>query len=468
MMKDTEDPPTDSMYQLHDDVDQEQPLQGQGQRDNSAMTRGDQYSSPMTVAVDTGDPRTSSKYHVHNDEQLHQDQNQNQNQPLQQPDTSAMMSGSTISPMTTTDAATYYGVTLSPPTSPDRTATTTSGNESSLMTPQRPLPQPHRRRQPQHHHGKAKEVVVLVKSYYVSHSLRVPSLRSPTKPEVLTTLSATTWFEIQAQLEPLVKRHLCLPKSYLFVPIWCIVAAVGWFICFSIAAAKAAMNSSSSSSNYNYQQDYNDDQYATNVNNYDNYYYNDYYSSFATQTAAPSSNSNLTPVSMIFWTGLYFVLLTLVWIICSRWIARKNQPVDDELREVCMELSRSKTQSEGYRLEYAKANYDSQDPFRNDLFATRVLRFVPLPIPTNISVPNTPTREKDPHAKFRDTPYMMEATILRQNSTMSASSGSSEYPTLQSLSSTDFAPFPATDRIMENLVSLLFVLVIFQCVNSLP
>lgn len=340
-------------------------------------------------------------------------------------------------------------------TSPDRSTTPTSTPGSSM-----PLPLALALSQPSRHArngGKSKEVVVLVKSYYVSHSLRVPSLLLSTKPAELETLSLTTWYEIQAQLEPLIQRHLFLPKSYVFVPFGCLVTALAWFVCFSIAVAKANSNNNS---NNNQQQDYSnedtDDQYASN-----------YYSSFASQTAAPTSNHNghySNPLSMVLWTSLFFALLTLGWLISSRWMARQNQPVDDELREVCLELSRSKTQAEGYRLEYAKANYDPQDPFRNDLFATRVLRFVPLPIPRKISVPNTPTSHQETPTGYAP---MMEG-ILRQASSMSGSTTSSEYPTLQSLSSTDFAPFPATDRVLENLVSLLFVLVVFQCVNSLP
>jgi hypothetical protein len=392
------------------------------------------------------DQATDSLYHLQHDQV-------DQEQPAQQPAASLT---DVISPMTTPGTDLLDNVPLhNQATSPDRTTTapTSSGHE---LSPKQAMPPRHVRQ------GKTKEVVVLVKSYYVSHSLRVPALLGSTKPEELETLSATTWYEIQAQLEPLIQRHLFLPKSYLFVPFWCLVTALAWFVCFSIASAKATSNKNNSSntsdSNSNNQQQYYSDQSDDQNNN--NYYDNNYYSSFATQTAAPAAKSN--PVSIIFWTSLFFALFYLVWLISSRWMARKNQPVDDELREVCLELSRSKTQSEGYRLEYAKANYDAQDPFRNDLFATRVLRFVPLPIPRRISVPSQKQLHESP-------PYtsMMEG-ILRQASSMSGSTTSSEYPTLQSLSSTDFAPFPATDRILENLVSLLFVLVIFQCVNSLP
>ncbi|CAB9528655.1 expressed unknown protein [Seminavis robusta] len=319
-------------------------------------------------------------------------------------------------------------------------------------------------------HSSGKEVVVIVKSYYVSHSLRVPALLSSPKPAELETLSISTWYEIQAQLEPLIKRHLFLPKSYLLVPLLCILAGVGWFAAFSIAAAEAtsaAQNDNSNNYNNN-QQNYDnnddnngggddqneDDQYADNYN--DNYNYNNYQADNYQQQQESAAAASTHTVSMVFWVFIFFIMLTFVWFGFARWVAKRNHPVDDELREVCLELSRSKTQSEGYRLEYHKANYDAQDPFRNDLFATRVLRFVPLPIPRKITVPNTPDGSFS--ADF----------IARQDSVLSESTESSEFPTLQSLSTTDFHPFPVTDRILENLLSLLFVLVLFQCVNSLP
>jgi hypothetical protein len=107
---------------------------------------------------------------------------------------------------------------------------------------------------------KGKDTVVIVKSYYVSHSLRYASLLGSPKPEGLQQLSASTWYDIQAQLEPLIRRHLFLPKSYLFVPVLCLLAAVGWFFCFSIAS----VNHRQQSSQQTQQEQSDDDIYSSN------------------------------------------------------------------------------------------------------------------------------------------------------------------------------------------------------------
>ena len=354
-------------------------------------------------------------------------------------------------------------------------------HENAAGAPSMPPPTTHRFRrarpatahaldfETQHHHLRHSqdEVVVIGKSYYMSHSLRYPPLFKSGKPASLRRLSSVTWHDLQVQLGPLLQRQLFLPKSYLFVPLLCLAASMGWFVCFSIATA---------------------------TNN------------------TTTNGQSMTTLQQIYWMLVFLVLLGGVWCVFARWVHHRNQPIDDELRALCHELSRHKTQTEGYRLEYHQANTTAitvdqsflASWMHRDVFATRVLRFVPLPVPRKITVvqqTNTtlPTESlsnshsqpsvTDPAASVPaavdlEAPLPKDDTtttnnanhkhiVDRRSSAIRSSSEdetASEYSTLQALSaaSQEFHPFPVSDRLLENLGAVLFVLILFQCIHSLP
>ena len=230
---------------------------------------------------------------------------------------------------------------------------------------------------------RAAAIVVIAKSYYVTHSLRYPSLLHAGVPDALhDKISPQTWTDLQAQLGPLLRRRLFLPKSYLLVPILCMIAALLWFVCFGIATA------SSGSSNID----------------------------------------NLSDVPHLWiWILLQVGLMGYLWIIFARWVKRRNTPVDEELHQLCEEdLSQTMfmESSEDYRVEYCKTD--------DSLFATRILRFV-----KNAKQPQEEEEEEQRDGNHNH--------IVTQEPI-----------------------FPKTDIYLETTVSVLFVMIILQCVNSLP
>lgn len=174
-----------------------------------------------------------------------------------------------------------------------------------------------------HNRPKNKEVVVIAKSYYVTHSLRHPHFLHSTKPDDLEHLSLETWLELQAQLGPLVSEQLFLPKSYLLVPLVCLVGTLLWFLVITIA------------------------------------------------TATSHGKGNKIP-KIWLWLLVQVCLVAAVWVAFCGWLRKRNPPVDEELTELSFELSTKMVEEEGYRFEYVKCN--------DSLFATRVFRFISMDV----------------------------------------------------------------------------------------
>ena len=307
------------------------------------------------------------------------------------------------------------------------------------------------------------DVVVICKNYYMSHSLRYPALLHASQPPSLS-IGTDVWHDLQQQLGPLLKHQLFLPKSYLFVPLLCLMTAMGWFLCFSIATAAQLRQAQQ--------------QYGSNV------------------------VVEMGPLQQFFWLVLFFSFMGFVWWVFRRWVQRRNAPADDALRHICAEWSRRKLSAHGYRLDYHKANTTTTTTgvssnsttldrfktlvtewYRDDVFATRVLRFVPLPVPRKImvvqSTPQPSTSLSHSNASMTSQQQQQQeatslpvpppkGTTMISNLLLLADEEASVYSTLPNESAADFDPFPASDRILENVVSLLFVLIIFQCVHSLP
>jgi len=333
----------------------------------------------------------------------------------------------------------------------NNTPTTTTGNNKGILT-NSPT-----------HKGEAKPFIVICKSYYVIHSFRYTSLLSKSsKPVELTGLSNKTWQDMQSQMSPLLRRHLFLPKSYLLVPVVVLVAVLGWFVTLSIATGTMT---DSMAAAYN-------------------------------KAGTAADNASLAMFWFV-WIMLYMFMASMAFLTLGRWMRQRNAPVDEELRWVVEELSRSKTQAEGYRVDYCRTDAS--------MFATRLLRFTPI-----VDTPSTEVHPPPPMSKIQvpsaaapavaatAAPDLLDSTDLEasntvvesqqpfvpggvmqlhsQLSTVSEAANTTMTDmsaTLQSLSTmihnkNEYQPFPLTDQRVENVASLLFVLVVAQCVHSLP